>query len=177
MNTELHKEINTIMNEYQELFVKRAFIITRNMDDAQDIVQDSFVKYIKYRQKGNEVKQPKAWFFMVIRNRAIDIIRKKNRRNQLDLNSIENANSVPEKFLPFSSNPEKELIKQEKSRLHRDALKSLNPNEQEILDMKFSQELSYKEIATQMNISVSNVGVTIHNAIKKIKTLVNKESV
>lgn len=163
-----NSEIDTILHEYERLFVQRAYTISGNLEDARDIVQDSLIKYIKFRKAGNEVKNPKSWIMMVIRNGAIDFKRKQQNKNKLTSESIESEAdlSVTAKAtLP----PDKEMERAENIQMSTKLLNQLNEKEQSLIKMKVYQGCSYKEIAKAHKMSVSNVGVTIHNAIKKMR--------
>ncbi len=163
-----NSEIDKIIQEYERLFIQRAYAISGNLEDARDIVQDSLIKYIKFRKAGNEVKNPKSWIMMVIRNGAIDFKRKQQNKNKLASESIESDEdlSVTAKAtLP----PDKAMERTEDIKLGAKLLTHLNEREQNIVKMKIYQGCSYKEIAETHKMSVSNVGVTIHNAIKKLR--------
>ena len=56
------------------------------------------------------------------------------------------------------------------------ALESLPPREQEVLRLKFQNGLSYREIASTVGISVSNVGYLIHTALKKVRAELERHS-
>jgi RNA polymerase sigma-70 factor (ECF subfamily) len=169
-----NSEIENIINEFQRLFIQRAYSITGNLEDARDIVQDSLVKYIKFRKSGNEVKSPKSWIMMVIRNGAIDTKRKQQNKNKLVNESIEYERQLS--ITPKASvSPDRKMEQHEDKALGEGLLNQLNEREKSIVKMKIYDGLSYKDIALKHKMSVSNVGVTIHNAIKKMrKSFLNK---
>lgn len=174
--SELHFELNEIMSNYERLFVQRAYAITRNLEDARDVVQDAFIKYIKFRSNGGEVKNSKNWFYMVIRNTAIDLLRKRSKKEQLV--SQEKEAEVTFAVTPTSGrSPDKELQHREDVALSVKLLATLTAREESVIKMKIYQDFSYKEIAEKHDISVSNVGVTICNALKKLRRKVSNQSV
>lgn len=163
-----NSEIDTLLHEYERLFVQRAYAISGNLEDARDIVQDSLIKYIKFRKAGNEVKNPKSWIMMVIRNGSIDFKRKQQNKNKLAKQSIESDAELAvtaKEVLP----PDKKMERAENIELGAKLLNQLNEKEQNLIKMKVYQGCSYKEIAQAHKMSVSNVGVTIHNAMKKMR--------
>ncbi len=165
---DLHSEVNEILHCYEKLFVQRAYAITRNLEDARDVVQDAFIKYIKFRNHGGEVKNSKNWFYMVIRNGCIDLMRKNSKKEQLL--SQQKGAEVKLAIAPSPlRSPDKELQHIEDLKFSAKLLESLTERELSIIKMKVYQGLSYKEIANRHKISVSNVGVTICNALKKLR--------
>lgn len=167
----LNTEIVDIMTNYEKLFIQRAYAITRNLEDARDIVQESFIKYIKFRKNGGEIKNCKNWFYMVIRNGGIDLLRKRNKKEHL-ASQEKHAELTLELTPSDKRSPDKELEYRENINLSQKILENLTEREASVIKMKFLHELSYKEIADKHEISVSNVGATLCNALKKLRKIV-----
>lgn len=142
--------------------LKYALKILSRMATSEEVVQESFLKLWKQDYPGNFEHYPKAWLYKVCRNMAIDILRKEQRLSLED--NIEELISRPciSETLFEASQIMQEIAKLDKS-------------EQEVLVLKFNDDLSYKEIAELTGLSVSLVGVRIHNALKKIKDVIQKE--
>lgn len=174
VNNSMEQEIRELMDSYEKLFISRAYALTGSSEDAQDVVQDVFIKYIKLRQNGTEVQNPKNWFYTAIRNRSIDLIRKRNRKLKLE-NETNNHSLIEEYFISKSQNGFTELIRSEKYNLTEAALGTLNARELAIAKLRFTENKSYKEIADFMELTSSNIGFIIHTIIKKLRQAVEQE--
>lgn len=131
-------------------------------EPSEEVVQDSFLKLWNQEYPKFDEHYPKAWLYRVARNLAIDYIRREKR---IDLEeSLEEVLSTP-------------CISQElfdASQIFQE-MKKLPKSEQEVLFLKFSEELSYREISEATGLSVSNVGFKIHQGIQKLKDVILAE--
>lgn len=135
------------------------FKIVSRLPVSEEVVQESFLRLWKQEYPGNFQHYPKAWLYKVCRNLAIDILRKEGRVDLEDnLEEILFRPCVSETLLEAS------LIMQE--------VVKLTKQQQEVLTLKFNDELSYKEIAELTGLSVSHVGVLLHEALGALREVV-----
>jgi len=170
----MEQEIRQLIDAYEKLFISRAFALTNSTEDAQDVVQDVFIKYIKLRKKGTEVQNAKNWFYTAIRNQSIDLIRKRTRKLKLD-NESNNHELIKDHFISKTQDGLSQLIASEKYTLSENALGTLEPRELTIANLRFKENRSYKEIADYMELTTSNIGFIIHHIIKKLRLAVEQE--
>ena len=104
----------------------------------------------------------KAWLFTVTRNRALDELRKESRMNPLAEVTLNTKQDI-------APSPSEKLEKKETTNQVQLALNTLPDNQKEIIRLKFQECLSYKEISEITGHSVSNVGVLIPTAVKKMR--------
>lgn len=135
--------------------------LVHNIETSKDIVQDSFLKlwnqdYIAL--KGHETQ----WLFTTSRNQAFDYLRKKRRQQNV---SDELLTEIPD----AAPNAEQQLQAESSQQAMEQLIKLLNPAQREILELKFQQGLSYKEISAITGHSVNHVGVLIHNIVTNLK--------
>lgn len=124
-------------------------------DRAKDVVQETFLRLCA--QERSEVEDRLgAWLFTVCRNRALDVLRKDSRLGPLPKTPIAASTQAPERTLEV--------------RRALELMNTLPPQQQEVLRLKFSHGMSYREIATATGQSVSNVGYLIHIGLKRIRT-------
>lgn len=142
--------------------LKYTLKIIKRLAPSEETVQESFLRLWQQEYPGEFEHYPKAWLYKVCRNLAIDILRKEEK-----LNLEENMEELV--FLPCISETllETSLIMKE--------IAKLPAREQEVLTLKFNDELSYKEIAELTGLSVSHVGVLLHQALDAIKDVVLKD--
>ena len=153
--------IQQAIKDHEGSLLRYALSFVSNVETARDIVQETFLRLC--RQQHQNV-QPKLaqWLFTVCRNRAIDIQRKeKHMRPATDFII---GDQVAE-----GASPESELDRTETKAHLWKQVATLPERQQEVLRLKFSGGLSYREIAGVTGMTVSNVGVTLHTAIAKLR--------
>ena len=133
--------------------------ILSRLAPSEEVVQESFFRLWKQEFPGNFEHYPKAWLYKVCRNLALDILKKEKRMDlEGSLDEILFSPCVSETLLESS------LIMQE--------VVKLTVQQQEVLVLKFKDELSYKEIAELTGLSVSHVGVLLHEALGAIREVI-----
>ena len=139
-----------------------AFRIVKRMAPSEEVVQDSFLRLWKQEYPKFENHYPKAWLYKVARNLAIDYLRKEQRVELSDeLEEILSTPCINEKLLESS------LILQK--------INDLPKSQQELLFLKFSEDLTYAEISEATGLSVSNVGYKLHHALESLKDIILAE--
>lgn len=135
--------------------------LVRNMEIAQEIVQDSFLKLWQQKQSELEGRET-PWLFTTCRNSGYDWLRKKKHTVSTDAEvSLEVADT--------SLNADEiMLLHDDTARLHY-LINKLSDQQREILLMKFESNMSYKEISEITGLSISHIGVLIHNVVTKLR--------
>jgi RNA polymerase sigma-70 factor (ECF subfamily) len=144
---------------YEAPLLRFATKLLRDGDRARDVVQETFLQLCQQDRTGVEGHLA-AWLFRVCRNRAFDLRRKESR-----VESIAEATPVAD---PHPDPSQAVQQKQEGSAVLR-ILETLPEAHQEAVYLRFQSGLSYKEIAEITGHTVTNVGVILHTAVKKIR--------
>lgn len=143
-----------------------AFNMTGNMQEAEEIVSDVFVKLWRQRANLPAIHALKYYLYKSVRNTALNYIKQHNRRSAGQYNW---EVTVKHDGMPT---PEDFLISKEQLVFIRDAIKALPPRCQEVFLLVKEEGLSYAEVADLLDISIATVNVQITIALKKIwKTL------
>lgn len=136
---------------------------TRFLGAAQgeEVVQEAFFRLWQI-PAAERPEHPAAWLFTVCRRLCIDRGRKDSRMHLVD----------PHEFSGHADPQAAEADTSEegdrKSAVDT-LLKQMTPQQQEAVRLKFMHDRSYKEISLIMGISVSHVGVLLHNALKRVR--------
>jgi RNA polymerase sigma-70 factor (ECF subfamily) len=155
------QQMDALLKRFERPLLQYATRILGDSDRARDVVQETFVKL--QNQKRQELDDaPAKWLFTVCRNGALNICRKEKRMTYLDHELLETQES--EEPAPFET-----LEAKEASGFLLRILRTLPRRQQEVLQLKFQNDLSYQEISEITQLSVSNVGVMIHNALKTLR--------
>lgn len=137
---------------------------------AQDLVQESFLR-LCHADRRRLSPSPAAWLFTVCRNLARDRYRKDERMKALSAEVTTDALSAP-----APQDPEAATLSGEATRDLRAAVAALPPREQELVQLKFQSDLSYKEISAVTGLTVSNVGYLLHHALRRMRGHLGKTS-
>jgi RNA polymerase sigma-70 factor (ECF subfamily) len=161
------ERIRSAIDQYQGRLIGFAARITGDLESARDVVQDTFLRLCAQDldQIGDHLP---AWLFKVCRNRALDVRRKEGPLEPLDTSNgpWHGAAVDPERLLEQSDN----------TRLALAAIADLPPAQQEVLRLRFQEELSYKDISAVTRHSVSSVGFLIHTGIQRVPRRLRVES-
>jgi len=158
-------------NEKMEALIRRfesplkhfATRIIGDPDRARDVVQETFVRF---QQNGASRLQGQAeratWLFTVCRNAALNVCRKERRMLFLNQDLMESRKA--EQPMPFER-----IEQQEAAGFLLRIVATLPPRQQEVIQLKFQSNLSYKQIAEITHTTANNVGVLIHTALKTLR--------
>lgn len=128
---------------------------------AKDVVQDTFLKLCKQDREDLQGREG-AWLYTVCRNRALDLIRQEGRVVPLEVKH-------QEKHTSRAPQPAEMAELRQEATEALDLIQTLPERQQLLLRLKFSRGLSYREIAEETGLSVSNVGYILHVSIKALR--------
>ncbi|WP_431165517.1 RNA polymerase sigma factor [Tenacibaculum halocynthiae] len=145
---------------------------TENDNDAEDITIQTFSKAFDKISSFNEEYQFKTWLIAISKNVFIDFIRKKNA--SISIKTTTEKESEAFDVIDDSPSPEDKIItEQNLAKLLRD-IKQLKPKYQEVINLRYFQELSYKEISEQIDEPMNNVKVKLLRAKKLLAEIIKK---
>jgi RNA polymerase sigma-70 factor (ECF subfamily) len=133
-------------------------------EPAEDVVQEAFMKL---HAQFNDVREPRKWLFRAVHNMALN-----QRRAALKVVPMptfgEGEETVEAAAVDREPLPDEQIVRMEGIGLVRLSLGALDERTRAVVRMKFEEELSYKEIAERMGLTVGNVGYLLHHALKNI---------
>ena len=139
-----------------------------NRGDAEDIYQDIWFKIIKNAERFKEVSF-KAWMWKIARNRVIDFRRKKKPDLTLDQCFGDEETPLIDKIKSPAASPAGELETEDMRRVVMQIVETLPDNQREVFLMRVEAHLSFKEIATALDVPLNTALGRMHDAMKKIK--------
>ena len=152
----------TLLNMYWKDVFNYQFSKTNNEDEAEDITIKSFAKAFDKLNAFDDRYNFKTWLITISKNIYIDHLRKEKKKT---ISIHKDNNTVYDIKDSTPSAEDKIIIEQNLANLLAD-IKKLKPHYQEIIQLRFFQELSYKEIAKELNESMNNVKVKLLRAKK-----------
>ncbi len=153
--------------QYESGLLRYTRQITGDWESARDIAQEAFLKLCRH-EPAETGDPPGPWLYRVCRNRAIDQHRSRQRHPQAALDDL------PDPPAP-DSDPGDLLAQSDRHRAVHKLLEELSPRQREIVRLKFLHELSYKEIAQITGLTPGNVGVHLHNALRRLREHLNQQ--
>lgn len=155
------KAFKTLFDRYYKKLLDYAFTFTGDLQEAEDIVQQTFITLWTNRKKIDAKKSIKSYLYRITHNNYIDTYRKQKHKESF-------FDEIKERALRDRVNDDDEIIEQRILKL-KVVIDSLPDKCKEVLQMNKFQGLKYKEIADQLNISVKTVEAHMNNAFKKIR--------
>lgn len=140
--------------------------LTAQRETAEDIVQEAF---LRLHTHWDEVRQPRPWLFRCVRNLALNHLRKNNRNTPL-----ETTPQTSKEWETKAPDPEAALGKLEAIGTLQLLIAELPEPDRTLVSLKYTQNLKYDQIATQTNLTISNVGYKLHHALKSLATSLRK---
>jgi RNA polymerase sigma-70 factor (ECF subfamily) len=146
--------------EHMASLYTAALRMTRNPADAEDLVQETYLKAYRYYDKFEEGTNFKAWLFKIMKNTFINNYRKRQQAPALsDFAEIEESfeNQVNEDAARPMKNPEEELLENVLDEDVQKALDKLPPDYRMVVILADLEGFSYKEIAEILEVPVGTV--------------------
>jgi RNA polymerase sigma-70 factor (ECF subfamily) len=144
-----------------------------NENDAEDITIQTFSRAFDKIDSFNPEYKFKTWLITISKNIHIDLIRKRKNLINEDLTN-ENEQKVLEILDTTPSPEDKIIIEQNLIKLLHD-IKKLKPHYQEVINLRFFQELSYKEISQELNEPINNIKVKLLRAKKLLAEIIQNK--
>ncbi len=168
---EERKEFDKLVERYHRQAYNIAYRMTNNQADAEDIVQEAFIRAYRFFHQYQRDMPFENWMYRIITNVFIDSIRRrpKAKIRSLDEPIWTNEGSAPFEIADESAGPEeKVLLKDVDSRI-RKALEEIQPEFRLAVIYADIEGLSYEEIADAMGTSVGTVRSRIHRGRRQLR--------
>lgn len=130
---------------------------------AEDLVQDVFVRILKYRRTFRDDSCFEAWVFGISRNARTDHFRKRGAVEPLGDRDLDVAAPGPSQAQRFEAGRDSKRLKR--------ALLLLADDKRELLVLARYQQMSYEHIGAVLGIEVGAVKVRVHRAVKELREI------
>ena len=154
-----------LMDRYRESIYYMLLKMVNNAEDANDLTIEAFGKAFKNLQLYTPEYAFSTWLFKIATNNCIDFIRKKKYRaattSGYDAKSQDDLmNEIPSGTL----DPEEIAIKDQKKELIRDVVEKLSPRYRRLIELRYFEEYSYEEIASELDLPLGTVKAQLFRA-------------
>jgi RNA polymerase sigma-70 factor, ECF subfamily len=145
---------------------------TENETDAEDITIETFSKAFDKIAAYNPEFQFNTWLIAIAKNVHIDLLRKK--KSSLFIDITDEEDDIAYGIADDSPSAEDQIITEQNLNRLLQFIKQLKPAYQEVIQMRYFQEMSYQEIAEDLNEPLNNVKIKLLRAKKLLAEIISK---
>jgi RNA polymerase sigma-70 factor (ECF subfamily) len=162
----LAHEFEEVFREHSQFIYRSAYSVTGNRQDAEDVVQNIFVKLLERKLPSALINNPRGYLYRAAVNQALNAVRSRKRQRLDDDVELHDV-------------PSREAGQGEDSQVRRlllDAIAQLKPKAVEILILRYEHNFSDAEIAQMLGTSRGTVAVTLNRTRARLKTFMDAAS-
>ena len=149
------KAFKKLYDQYKNLVYYQAYVILNNKEDAEDVLQNTFIKFMKNIEYIDDNSSLNQLLSKMSKNEAIDMYRKKSRRHEI---LDDNINTYKEE--DYDNSKVNVLITLNKT---------LKPLDASIIALKIIFDYSFEDIAQELNESIGVIQARYYKALKVLK--------
>ena len=146
---------------------------TENETDAEDISIETFSKAFDKIATYNPEYQFNTWLIAIAKNVHIDLLRKKKSSHFLEITDHEDQQAY--NVADTTPSAEDDLITEQNLSQLLQYIKELKPHYQEVIQLRYFQEMSYQEISEQLAEPLNNVKIKLLRAKKLLAEIIQKK--
>lgn len=167
--------IQVLFEENYDRAYNTAVAILSNKDLAKDAVQEAFSRALLKINTLNDKSKFSGWICSITKNICRDMLRQINRQNG-EISSIYDEDGDVKNITELSDFNVPEIIYEDKEIRQeiKDCMDELDADSQQVINLRFFEELTYEEIAEHMNISVNTVKVKLYRAKQRMADKLKK---
>ncbi len=191
-------DIRGLLDRYERPLVRYAQSIVGDLESARDVVQDTFIRYVRKTSEQGVSEDETAMQTAQANNDEAEAPTTAPLHSSLDPSDARHVEAwlftvtrnraldhvrkysriiampMPEERPSDAPSPDEELATRDSADSLLKLLDVLTPNQREVVRLKFQNDLSYKEIADITGLTVTNVGFLLHIGLKKLRTLLEE---
>jgi RNA polymerase sigma-70 factor (ECF subfamily) len=165
--------LDTLLNRFVGALYNFAYRLVSNKEDAEDIVQETFVKVWRSIGSYRHSYHFKQWLFTIARNTAIDHLRKRKNLAFSDFENSEGENALIDNLSDPGPLPDEVVAAAETAHMLESLLEKLSPLYREVLILRYHHEFTFEEIAGILKKPVDTVKSQHRRGIIALRALFN----
>jgi len=163
------KAFKELISLYKERLYWHVRKIVISHDDADDVLQNTFIKIYKNIGKFKQESKLFSWMYRIATNEAITFINKRAKERKVDLSKVQEQLVANLESDVYFSGDEIQIILQK-------AIATLPQKQQLVFNMKYFDDLKYLEISEIVGTSVGALKASYFHAVKKIESYIKKQN-
>jgi len=152
----------TVIARFARLVYAQAFAMLADHQDAEDVVQDTFVKAFRHRRQMREPQAFCGWLLTIARNAATDVLRRRRR-------TVLTENPVPRRVAEPGCVPVSRLEQKERRDELRAAVESLPPHYRTALWLRYFEGKAYRTVQNAMGVSHGALRGILERALGRLR--------
>lgn len=161
------KAFRELITLYKERLYWHIRKIVISHDDADDVLQNTFIKVFKNIDKFNQESKLFSWMYRIATNESITFINKRAKKRNVDIADYQQELASSLANDDFFTGDQIQLILQK-------AIATLPQRQQLVFNMKYFDELKYNEMSDILGTSVGALKASYFHAVKKIESYIKK---
>lgn len=156
-----------LMSVYRENIYFMMFKMVNNRDDAEDLTIEAFGKAFKRLDQYRPDFAFSTWLFKIASNNCIDFLRKKKKATLVSLDQGYANEDGDESTIDIEEenlNPEQAFMKEQRKEEMHKIVDQLKPKYKQLVELRYFSEMSYEEIADELNLPLGTVKAQLFRA-------------
>ncbi len=166
-----------LVNQYERNIFRLALNITSNKEDAEDVLQETFLKAYTHLGRFQGNSRFYTWVVRIAVNESLMKLRKRRSDRQVSLDEkleTEDDGLLPREIVDWGDNPEQRYAKTEWQEILAEATQTLEPAFRTVFTLRDVEQLSTEETAEALGLSVPAVKSRLLRARLKLRQRLNK---
>ena len=165
-----------LVNRYEKKIYRLAFNITGYREDAEDVLQEAFMKSFQHLHNFREGSRFYTWLVRIAVNEGLMKLRKRRtgRLVQMEKSTDDEGHTLPREFVDWGPNPEELYERSELEGILQKAVDSLSPNFRTVFLLRDVEKLSTEEAADVLEISIGAVKARLFRARLQLREDLSK---
>lgn len=166
---------DVLVERYKERLYATVYHMTSNHEDANDLVQETFIKAFKSLHGFRGRSSFYTWVYRIAVNRTINFLKRRRNRNQYSLDDVDNGIQTDPDFVELMSHvtPRKEVGLHELQGRLNEALQKLSEPHRAVVTMHDIQGMTHADIAKVMKCSEGTVRSRLFYARQQLQALLS----
>ena len=166
-----NKALSTLYDRYQPHIFRFVWSRIRHQQTAEDMTGEIFTRMVSRLPQYQDIGLPfRAWLYRIARNLIADYFRKQDEKNQLPLNAAEDIPDIPESLDAI-------VHQQFTITSIEQALDEIDPEQREVVILRFLVGLPLKEVALSLDKSVPAIKSLQHRGLKALRVAIQQHEV
>ncbi len=155
-------QLGVLFERHHKILYNFFLRLTSSVTISEDLVQEVFLRMLKYRHTYRGDSEFTTWMFRIAKNARIDYFRKKSRES-------DHHDEADENLVSSEKNPGEKLESEQDIELIQTALAQISEHDREVLLLSRFENIKYKQIAEILDCQEGTVKARVHRALQKLK--------
>lgn len=174
VRTSVRSQFESLLRRHYRQTYSLAYRLTGHAAEAEDLVQETFLRAYRFFHRYNEDLPFANWVFRIMCNAHIDSVRRRGRLKQTSLEQPQATGSATWELPDPNAAPDRELLQGSLDDPIQECLLMMNPEFRTAVLLADVEGLAYEEVATVMGTSVGTVRSRIHRGRKQLRKLLHR---